>query len=244
MNNVSKMLQTLSLGFILSISLSPFTSFSQSGPTLPAAGTAAILGKIGGIAIEAKVESPSNESTPLQIVCVFEYTAGDQFNTPNALPAAVNGMVHVDEQLKGLITELRSSGKFEGRALETLLITPPKGSIAARQLLIIGLGDRTKFSPDLMTWVGRTGMREALRLGVSSYAQASDLKDGGLDSPTGLIASNMLRGAIEAYHTELYLKSRELNKVKPMLKLTLLAGPAFYATAGQALSETISSLNK
>jgi hypothetical protein len=245
MKTPHKLISTISLSFLLSLGLAPILAPAQENKTvLPAIGTSAILGKVNGVAVEAKVQSPSNEATPLQIVCVFEYTEGDQFNTPNALPPAVNGMVHVDQQLKGLVTELRKSGKFEGHALETILITPPAGSISAKRLLIIGLGDRNKFSPELMISVGRTGMREALRLGVASYAHASDLKDGGLDSPTAIVASNTLKGAFEAYRTELELKSRKLTSFLPLSKITLLAGPAFYTVSGEAIKSTISQLNQ
>jgi hypothetical protein len=74
------------------------------------------------------VQGPSTEITSLQVACVFEYTEGDIFNSPPALPAAANGMVHLDHDLNGIITELRKSGKFSGHALETLLITPPPGA--------------------------------------------------------------------------------------------------------------------
>jgi hypothetical protein len=245
MKTLHQLISTISLSLLLCLGFAPTSVSAQESKTmLPAIGTSAIMGTVNGVAVEAKVQSPSNEATPLQIVCVFEYTEGDQFNTPNALPPAVNGMVHVDQQLKGLVTELRKSGKFEGHALETILITPPAGSIPAKRLLIIGLGDRNKFSPELMISVGRTGMREALRLGVTSYAHASDLKDGGLDSPTALIASNTLKGAFEAYRTELELKSRKLTSFLPLSKITLLAGPAFYTVSGEAIKTTISQLNQ
>jgi hypothetical protein len=226
------------------ISFTFFTQLLQAQDKLPVVGTSAILGKIQGVAVEAKVQSPSNELTPLQVVCVFEYIEGDIFNSPPALPAALNGMVHVDQQLKGLVTELRKSGKFAGHTLETILLTPPKGMIPAEHLLIIGLGDRNKFTPDIMTNVGRIGMREALRLGVTSYAHASDLKDGGLDSPTELIAGNVIRGAFDAYTTELFLQSKHMTTFKPLTKITLLAGPAFYTISGKAISATIETLNK
>lgn len=226
------------------IATAPFSPVTAQNTKLPAVGTSAIIGKVDGITIEAKVESPSNEQTPLQVVCVFEYTKGDEFNTPGALPAAVNGMVHVDKQLKGLITELRKSGRFDGHALETILITPPKGSMPAGKLLIIGLGDRSKFTPELMVNVGRTEMREALRLGVTSYAHASDLKDGGLDSPTGLIINNVLKGAFEAYRTEQFLKAKKVTAFRPLVKMTLLAGPAFYTESGKAITAAIATLNK
>lgn len=214
----------------------------QTSATLPAVGTASIVGKIDNIAIEAKVQSPSGEATPLQVACVFEYTEGDIFNPP-ALPAAANGMFHLDKALSGIITQLRKTGKFTGHTFETLLITPPAGTIAAKRLLLVGLGDRNKFTPDIMTTVGSIGMREALRLGVSSYAHASDLKDGGIDSPTGTVIENVVKGAIEAYRTQVYLKGKHMSDCKPITRITLLAGQAFYTPSSEALKTVILSYN-
>jgi len=205
---------------------------------LPAVGTSAVVGSIDHIDIATTVQSPSGQVTPLQIICVFEYTEGD-ITSPQALPAAANGLLHIDQALNGLLTDLRKSGKFTGHTLETLLITTPKGTIAAEKLLLIGLGNRNNFTPDLMTNIGRVGMREALRLGVSSYSHASDLKDAGIDSPTGTVASNVIKGAVEAYETELYLKSKNLSNAKPISKITLLTGPPFFAPSGEAVKAFI-----
>jgi hypothetical protein len=206
-----------------------------------AVGTHTIWGTIDGVQIEGMVQGPSTEATPLQIACVFEYTEGDIFNSPPALPAAVNGMVHLDHDLKGIITELRKNGKFMGHAFETLLITPPAGLISPKEVLLIGLGDRNKFSPDLMTAIGAVAMREALKLGVNSYAFASDLKDAGIDSPTALVAANVVKGSFEAYRTQAYLKSKKMAAYKPLAKITLLAGPAFYSVAGEGIKEAIAT---
>lgn len=215
---------------------------AQTKPILEPVGTHAIFGKTDGIAIEGKVQSPSGQATPLQIVCIFEYEEGDLTN-PRALPAAANGLLHVDEALKGLITDLRKSGKFLGHRLETLLLTPPKGSMPAQKLLLIGLGNRNDFTPDLMTDIGRVGMREALRLGVSSYSHASDLKDGGVDSPTGTVAVNVVKGALEAYETEAYLVKKKVTAHKPLTKVTLLAGQAFFIPSGDAIKAYLSTRN-
>ncbi|MFT3825141.1 MAG: M17 family peptidase N-terminal domain-containing protein [Chitinophagaceae bacterium] len=212
----------------------------QTEKLLPKVGTASIAGVIDGISIEAKVQSPSAQATPLQIACVFEYTENDLTNPP-ALPANLNGMLHLDEALHGIITDLRKNGKFSGHAFETLLITPPPGTIPAKQLLLVGLGDRNKFTPDVMTTVGSIGMREALRLGVSSYSHASDLKDAGIESPTALVAGNVLKGAVSAYRTQVYLKGKKMASFKPLTKITLLAGPAFYEVSGEALKEAIAT---
>ncbi|MEO8532929.1 MAG: M17 family peptidase N-terminal domain-containing protein [Flavobacterium sp.] len=219
------------------------TAFAQTAETKMAAlGATVTWGKVDGVAINGLVQGPSAAVAELQVACVFEYTEGDIFNPP-ALPANLNGMVHLDDALKGIITELRKSGKFTGHALETLLITPPKGTLASKKLLLIGLGDRTKFTPDLMISVGSVAMREALRLGVSDYSFASDIKDAGIDSPTALVATNVVLGSFEAYRTQNYLKDKKLSDNKPLTKIILLAGPAFYNVAGEGIKEAITKLN-
>lgn len=214
------------------------TTFAQTA----ALGSTITWGKVDGVAINGLVQGPSSAKAELQVACVFEYTEGDIFNPP-ALPANLNGMIHLDEALKGIITELRKSGKFTAHSLETLLITPPKGTLAAKKLLLIGLGDRTKFTPDLMISVGSTAMREALRLGVTNYSFASDIKDAGIDSPTALVAENVVLGSFEAYRTQNYLKEKKLSDNKPLTKIILLAGPAFYNVAGEGIKEAITKLN-
>jgi hypothetical protein len=213
-------------------------------PTPPTQGTAVVWGKIDGVAVEGVVQGPSTEAVPLQVACVFEYTEGDIFTAPPALPAEANGMLHLDAALNGIVTEIRKSGQFTGHALETLLLTPPAGAIAAKKLLLVGLGDRRSFSPALMIAVGGVAMREALRLGVMRYAFASDLKDAGIDSPTALVAGNVVRGAFEAYRTQRYLKSKRMAEYKPLTKVTLLAGPLFFAEAGEGIKEAVASFSR
>lgn len=214
------------------------STFAQNA----ALGSSTTWGKVDGVAVNGLVQGPSSAEAALQVACVFEYTEGDIFNPP-ALPANLNGMVHLDDAFKGLITELRKSGKFTGHSLETLLITPPKGTLASQKLLLIGLGDRNKFTPDLMLSVGSVAMREALRLGVSDFSFASDIKDAGIDFPTALVATNVVLGSFEAYRTQNYLKEKKLSDNKPLTKIILLAGPAFYTVAGEGIKEAITKLN-
>lgn len=236
-----KIIKAKSLLLTVVLLVSFTTVFAQTGTT--AIGTSVIWGKVDGVAVEGMVQGPSAEVTPLQIACVFEYTEGDIFNSPPALPAQLNGMVHLDEALKGLITEIRKSGQFSGQAYETLLITPPSGTLGAKRLLLIGLGDRNKFTPELMVGIGRVAMTEALRLGVNSYAFASDLKDAGIDSPTALVAENVVKGSFQAYRTASWLKDKKMSSFKPLTKITLLAGPAFYTVAGEGIKQAIATFN-
>jgi hypothetical protein len=244
MKNIKHIFKNVWLATILSTATLSLTAQTTADVKTTPVGTSVIWGKVDGVAIEGMVQGPSSEVADLQVACVFEYTEGDIFNSPPALPAAVNGMVHLDHDLKGIITEVRKSGKFAGHAFETLLITPPAGSIGSKKLLLIGLGDRNKFSPELMKSIGSVALNEALRLGVSHYAFASDLKDAGIDSPTALVANYVVAGTFEAYRTQAWLKDKKMATYKPLTKITLLAGPAFYTVAGEGIKEAIAKLNK
>ncbi len=224
---------------IFSVFITGSVAFAQATTAI---GTARVWGTVDGVAIEGVVQGPSAQVSDLQVACVFEYTEGDIYNSPPALPPALNGLVHLDQDMKGLLTEIRKSGKFLGHANETLLITPAKGAIGGKRLLLIGLGDRNNFTPDLMTGIGGVAMREALKLGVNNFSFASDLKDAGIDSPTALVAGNVVKGIFEAYRTQLWLKEKQLTKIKPIAKVILLAGPAFFTTAGEGIQEAITAI--
>lgn len=205
-------------------------------------GTKKVWGTVDGVTIEGLVNGPSAAVADLQIACVFEYTEGDIFKSP-ALPAELNGMVHLDEALKGIITDVRKTGKFKGYALETLLIEPPKGSMGSKKLLLIGLGDRNTFDAELMKKVGSVAMREALRLNVQIVSFASDVKDAGIDSPTALVAKNVVLGAFDAYRAQEYLNNKHVSEKMNVKKLILLAGPSFFTVAGGGIKEAIDQLN-
>lgn len=212
--------------------------------SLPAVGTEATLGTLEGLSIRAKVQSPSNEATPLQIICLFEYTDNDIYTSPPALPKEMNGLVHVDEALSGLLTEIRKSKKFTGKFLETLLLTPHDTPILAKQLLLIGLGNKKEFSPALMRLVGVVGMREALRLKVAAYAHASDLKDAGVDSPTAQVAGLVVEGAIEALHTQMWLVQQGASEPITVKKITLLTGQAYHEASKEGIRQTLAAQEK
>ena len=220
------------------------STVSLSTASLPAINTSEILGRVDGVEIEAIVQSPSAQKTPLQVICLFEYVEGDIFNSPPALPKELNGMVHIDNAFHGMITELRKSNKFEGKFLETLLIVPPENTVSAKKLLLIGLGNRNDFKPEMMRLIGLTGMREALRLGVAAYSHASDLKDAGISSPTADVAGYVVQGAIDAYRTQMYLKKQNASEALLVTKISLLTGPAYFEDSKQGVKKVIAALSK
>lgn len=240
MKNLFRFSRILFPAVLLLFPIAAFAFTAQDAKSLPEVGTKETVGKISSVDVEVLVQSPSAQTTPLQIICLFEYTEGDIFNSPPALPKELNGLVHVDEALHGLITELRKTKKFEGHSLETLLIVPPANTIPAKQLLLIGLGNRNDFKPEMMRMVGVTGMREALRLGVSSYSHASDLKDAGFSSPTAEVAGYVIQGAQEAYNTQAFLKEQNASSALTVTKITLLSGPAFFEDSKVGIKKILS----
>lgn len=240
-NTLSKTL--LITGFVFSTLAFSQTTAANSSATPAAVGTSKIWGAVDGISMIGLVQGPSSADAQLQVACVFEYTDND-IHRAQALPANLNGLVHLDEALKGEFTKIRQAGYFKGHSLETLLISPPKGSMSAKKLLLIGLGDRNKFTPELMTSVGEVAAREAMRLGVSNFAFASDLKDAGIDSPTALVAGNVVKGIVHASRSETYLKEHQLSAAKKLEKVYLLAGPSFFEVAGGGIKDAITEVNK
>src|SRR5205085_4384620 len=111
------------------------------------------------LSIKVRMEGPYTADTPLQVVCYFRYTAEGAKRMSGA-------PVELDKHLGGVIAALRERGEFKGDDLETLLITPPEGSIKAKALLLIGLGDEAGLSLERMERLGKVALREAQRLGV------------------------------------------------------------------------------
>src|SRR5712692_10510097 len=119
--------------------------------------------------------------------------------------------VELDKRLGGVIASLRERGEFVGDQLETLLLTPPKDSIKAKALLLVGLGDEDALSMKRMEEVGRVALREAARLGVNQVAFAPLLRDQGNSKlGTGDVETAVVRGMLLAYDTEKRLQKEGL----------------------------------
>src|SRR4051812_21912630 len=145
------------------------------------------------VTLKVRMEGPYTADVPLQVVCYFKYT-------PEGAKRMSGAPVELDKHLGGVIAALRERGEFKGDDLETLLLTPPDGSIKAKALLLIGLGDEATLSLDKMERVGRVALREAARLGVRKVASAPLIRDQGNSKfATGDVAEAVLRGVLLAY---------------------------------------------
>jgi hypothetical protein len=174
------------------------------------------------VKVKVRMEGPYTADVPLQVVCYFKYT-------PERAKRMSGAPVELDKHLGGVIASLRERGEFVGDQLETLLITPPKDSIKAEALLLVGLGDEDGLSLKLMEAVGRVSLREAVRLGVRRVAFAPLIRDqGNTKIGTGEVERAVVRGMLLAYDTEKRLQKEGLGKPFTLDEWWVEAGPAYF----------------
>jgi hypothetical protein len=183
------------------------------------------------VQVKVRMEGPYTADVPLQVVCYFKYT-------PEGAKKMSGAPVELDKHLGGVIASLRERGQFVGDRLETLLIIPPKGSIKAKALLLVGLGEEDALSLKLMEAVGRVALREAARLGVRRVAFAPLIRDQGNSKfETGDVATAVVRGMLLAYDTEKRLQKEALSKEFTLDEWNVEAGQKYF-------DETVTGVRK
>ena len=194
-----------------------------------------------GIAFSVKMTGPYAQDADLQIICAFKHkTSGDIYQ---------GAMKDSDAKLGGLLSSLRNRGDFVGELGETILFTPPKDSIPAKQFLILGLGDESTLSLDTLRIVGRVAAREAVRLKATRVAWAPVIRDEGnstIDVGEGDRA--FVESVLSAYDTEQRLQAQGLAEKFAISEWVIEAGPTYFDGAVEQISKgieaTLPTLNK
>jgi hypothetical protein len=162
------------------------------------------------------VESPAETDTDLQVICLFRSSPANTLH---------GSLVEMNDKLKGLLDRVRNPNLFRGELGETLLLRPPKGSLGARKLLIVGLGDSQTFSSERMQLVGEILYTEASRLGVAHPFFAPTILDGGVARfTTGQISEQVIRGFLRALETDKVVENAKASAAQSVTALTFLAG--------------------
>ena len=179
------------------------------------------------------VQSPAETDAELQIICLFESAPENTLH---------GSLVEINEKLKGLLDKIRKPELFRGELGETILLVPPVGSLEAKKLLIIGLGDSENFTPQRMEFVGSIVYRESNRLGIAHPFFAPTILDGGVAKfNTGQVAERFYAGFLRAARTEKILKEAGTSKGQVLQDLTFLAGPTHAADTQRALERVVAS---
>jgi hypothetical protein len=204
---------------ICATGLSAQSTASSSPPVLPVANAT--------IPTRVLSQSPADTVTDLQIICLFR---SDPSNTLHG------ALLETNEKLKGLLDRVRKPELFAGDLGETLLIAPSAGTLAAKKLLIVGLGDSQTFTPERMQLVGSIAFREANRMGIAHPFFAPTVLDGGITKfTTGEVAQQFMRGFLHAAETERQLAAAGDSAGVSVADLTYLAGVKYASVTHDGL---------
>jgi hypothetical protein len=187
----------------------------------------------GPLPIRILLQSPADTVTDLQVICLF------QSNPSNTLHGS---LTEINDKLKGLLDQVRKPDLFRGESGETILITPPAGTLGAGKLLVIGLGDSETFTPQRMELVGSILYREAERLAVSQPFFAPTILDGGVTTfGTGQVSEQVVSGFLRAARMDRVLRNTGAWQGQPIQALTFLAGPTHAAETQQGIEKAIAA---
>src|SRR6266481_6830 len=188
-----------------------------------------------GLKVSVKMIGPYTEPADLQIICLFKHKpSGDIYQ---------GAAKDTDEHLHGLLSALRNRDEFVGELGETILFTPPSGSIPAKRFMVIGLGDEKDLSLDSLRVVGRIAAREAVRLKAKHVAWAPVIRDEGnsaIDVGEGgrAFAEQMLA----AYDTEKRLQAQGLAPKFSIESFVIEAGSSFFDGVVKQVGQGIDSV--
>ncbi|MGC9946598.1 MAG: M17 family peptidase N-terminal domain-containing protein [Bryobacteraceae bacterium] len=168
------------------------------------------------IPIRILAQSPADTTTDLQAICLFRSAPENTLH---------GSLAETNEKLQGLLERIRKPELFRGELGETLLLAPPKNSLGAKKLLIVGLGDAQTFSPERMQLVGEILYLEASRLGATHPYFAPTILDGGVAKfTTGEVAEQVIGGFLRAAATDKVLRDAAASTGQGVAALTYLAG--------------------
>ncbi|MGC2293518.1 MAG: M17 family peptidase N-terminal domain-containing protein [Candidatus Acidiferrales bacterium] len=231
------------LSFPLLLAVLSIPQLLSSPPSQCQADRVASLPNIGAlharstaIPVQVLVQSPAETTTELQIICVFQSAPENTLH---------GSLVEINQKLQGLLEQIRNPALFRGDLGETLLITPSTGNLAAKNLLLIGLGDSETFTPQRMELVGTIAYRESERLTIRPPYFASTILDGGLARyKTGEISQAFMTGFLRAARTERVLVGVGASAQEIVQNLTFLAGAAHASDTKQGIEAALATNGK
>jgi hypothetical protein len=223
---MTKQKRTAICVFVIAVSALPWLARAQTQPV-------AIDIANAPFPIHILVQSPAETDTDLQVICLFSSSP------TNTLHGSLS---EANDKLKGLLQRVRSPSLFRGDLGETLLLTPPRNSLGARKLLIVGLGDSETFSPQRMQLVGEIVYTEASRLNVANPFFAPTILDGGVTKfTTGQISEQAARGFLRAAELDKVMKDAGTGAGRTIASLIFLAGAQHAGATREGIEKAISA---
>jgi len=190
-----------------------------------------------GIKLSIKMVGPYMQPTDLQIISAFKHKpSGDTY---------LGAAKEFDRKVGGILSSLRNRGEFVGELGETILFKPPKGSIPAKRVLVIGLGNEDKLSLDTLGTVGRVAARESVELKAKHVAWAPVIRDQGnslLD--VGEAGQVFVEQMLLAYDTEKRLQAQGMADNFSIEELVIEAGQSYFDGVVKHVGDVLESVTK
>jgi hypothetical protein len=190
-----------------------------------------------GLKVSVKTIAPYAQPADLQIVCVFRHkTSGDTY---------IQAMKDLDDKLGGLLSSLRNRGEFIGELGETILLDLPASKIAAKQLLVIGLGDESALTLDTLRVVGRVAATEATHLKARIVSFAPTMRDqGNATIGVGEGDEAVIENVLLTYDTNQRLQKEHLAAPFAIDLWTIDAGTKFYEEVTQKVGQGVETASQ
>jgi hypothetical protein len=184
------------------------------------------IGTVDGVEFDVVAWGPVHADVDVSVACMFEYELG---------AGMTGGLLALDDALGGQLARLRAAGAFRAQAMETLLVTTPPPGVAARAVLVIGMGDPAALDGDVLRRACRVALREAVRFGAVSMAFAPSVLDAGHTDNAALAMQDvMLEGMLGALRAERMLAEAGLARAPALRHCTFDVGAPRLQAAGHA----------
>jgi hypothetical protein len=184
------------------------------------------IGTHDGVEFDVVAWGPAHAAVDFSVACMFEHELG---------AGMAGGLLALDQALGGQLSRLRAAGAFRAQSMETLLVTMPPTGVAARAVLVIGMGDPAALDGDVLRRACRVAMREAIRFGAVSMAFAPSVLDAGHTDNAALdMQEVMVDGMLGALRAEHMLAQAGLARTPALRHCTFDVGPPRLKAAGRA----------
>jgi hypothetical protein len=192
------------------------------------------LGSWQGVSLDIAAWDGVAADVDLSFACMFTHELDD---------GPRGGLLHLDHALSGMLVRLRDEGVFLGAPMETLLISQPPVTIAARAVMMIGMGAPSQWTTAVTANAVATAVRAATQLGVASAAFAPSLLDTGL-APKGTTntASEMMKAVTRAIDAQVRLATYGLAPAPSLRRWVFDVGEAGFAGAAEQFQASLVQL--
>ena len=140
-------------------------------------------------------------------------------------PSLSGAAADVDKRCPGLISTVVQNGDFTGRLSQTMLLYAEQG-LAAKRVLLVGLGKKSEFTIDRLRASGAVAARFVRERGIAGFAlpvSSAPLEGVSEAKRAGALAEGILLGL---YRFDAYKTAPENNGKKRIRSVTILADGA------------------